>query len=128
MKNHYQIRLHGIFESAHYLYDYHGEGKNEALHGHTFEAELFIDSYKLTGGISVDFLEVQTVFDEQMKTLDHRCLNTIEPFQETNPTSENIAHYLYDKLKPSVPKGASIAEVRVWEGPKHYASYFPREY
>jgi len=121
----YRIRIHGIFESAHYLYDYHGPGKNEALHGHTFEAELFVESEGLNNGISVDFLTVRERFDRLMEEMDHKCLNTIPPFIEKNPTSENIAHHIFDTVRGELPPGASIAEVRVWEGPKHYASYLP---
>ena len=125
MADYYQIRIHGIFESAHYLYDYHGEGKNEALHGHTFEVELFINSYKLKNGISVDFLKVREKFDSLMLDLDHICLNKIIPFSEINPTAENIGKYIYNTLKEFLLTGAYIHEVRVWEGPKNFASYFP---
>ncbi len=121
MPGKYRIRIHGIFESAHYLYDYHGPGENEVLHGHSFEAEVFIESTRLENGISVDFLPVQKKFDLLMDELDHKCLNTLEAFREINPTSENLARYIYERLKDV--SGGRIAEVRVWEGPKHYASF-----
>lgn len=121
----YKIRIHGLFESAHYLYDYHGPGKNEALHGHSFETEVFVENRHISKGISVDFLPIQKRLDELMKELDHKCLNTMEAFSTVNPTAENIAKHIYNHLKGELEKGASIVEVRVWEGPKHYASFLP---
>ena len=119
----YEIRIHGIFESAHYLYDYHGPGENEALHGHTFEAEVFLSSQELHNGISIDFLEIREIFQKLLDELDHKCLNTIKPFNSTNPTSENIARHFYDKLIVHLEKGQYITQVKIWEGPSNYASY-----
>ena len=122
----YQIRIHGIFESAHYLYNYYPDGSDEELHGHTWEAEVFISTNKkLQNGISVDFLDARKKFDELILNLDHVCLNELSYFKENNPTAENIAFYIFKNLKNSIPKNSFISENRVWEGPKNYASYFP---
>ena len=121
----YQIRVHGIFESAHFLYDYYPDGTDEELHGHTWEAEVFVKNGTLKNGISVDFLELRKHFESLMGDLDHTCLNDHPDFKGVNPTAENIAKYIYTQLKPSLSKPAFISEVRVWEGPKNYASYFP---
>jgi len=123
----YEIRIDGMFESAHFLYDYYGPGKNEPLHGHTYQVEIFIGSNKLRNGISVDFLDVRTEFDKLMLALDHICLNTHPPFTESSPTAENISEYIYNHIKPCLQKDAKITEVKVWEGPKHSASFFPDE-
>ena len=121
----YQIRVHGIFESAHYLYNYYQDGSDEELHGHTWEAEVFVKTRQMQNGISVDFLDIRKKFDLIIDALDHTSLNDFGPFKELNPTAENIAHYIYDELKGSLREGESISEVRVWEGPKNHASYFP---
>lgn len=121
----YRIRIHGIFESAHYLYNYYPDGSDEELHGHTWEAEVFLDSHRLNNGISVDFLDIRKAFDQLMIDLDHVCLNEIEPFDKVNPTAENLANYIYQHIKGEIAQGAICHEVRVWEGPKNYASYFP---
>ena len=125
MSGKYQIRIHGIFESAHYLYDYHGPGKNESLHGHTYEVEVFIRSTKLENGIGVDFVEIQKDLNVLTAELDHKCINTVEPFKEVNPTAENLARHFFDRLKKTVDEGSFIYEVKVWEGPNNHASYFP---
>ncbi len=123
--SYYQIRIHGLFESAHYLYDYYPDGSDEELHGHTWEAEVFINSSQLKNGISVDFLDVRKVFDELMLELDHVCLNEVKPFDKENPTAENLAAFIYERIKDAIPAPALAHEVRVWEGPKNHASYFP---
>ncbi len=124
-RNSYKIRIHGIFESAHYLYNYYPDGSDEDLHGHTWEAEVFIESQKLVNGISVDFLDVRKKFDSLVQDMDHICINEYPPFNESSPTAENIANYFFQKLKGSIPKDACISEVRIWEGPKNWASYIP---
>jgi 6-pyruvoyltetrahydropterin/6-carboxytetrahydropterin synthase len=116
-----------MFESAHFLYDYYGPGKNEPVHGHTYRVELFIGGNKLRNGISVDFLEVRKEFDKLMTELDHICLNTKPAFAETSPTAENIAEYIFNHIKGHVSDDARITQVKVWEGPKNSASFFPDE-
>ncbi|MDH4261532.1 MAG: 6-carboxytetrahydropterin synthase [Spirochaetia bacterium] len=123
----YEIRIDGMFESAHFLYDYFGPGKNEPVHGHTYQVELFIGSNKLRNGISVDFLEVRVEFDKLMIELDHICLNTRAPFTEMSPTAENIAEHVFNYIKGYVRDDARITQVKVWEGPKNSASFFPDE-
>lgn len=122
---HYRIRIHDIFESAHYLYKYYKDGSDEELHGHTFEAELFIDSPELHNGISVDFLEIRKNFETLCKKLDHTLLNEIDPFSKQNPTAENLARFFYDELRQYVPAVARISEIRIWEGPQNHASFIP---
>ena len=122
----YQIRIQGIFESAHYLYGYYPDGSDEELHGHTWEVEVFIKTKNIKNGISTDFLDIRKKFDAIVKDLDHVCLNGSAPFKEVNPTAENIARFICFELKDSVKNNALISEVRVWEGPKNYASFFPK--
>ncbi len=122
----YQIRIHGLFESAHYLYHYYKDGSDEELHGHTWEAEVFFNKNTLENGISVDFLHVRSVFDELIERLDHTCINEIEPFNKYNPTAENIARYVYQHLNLHTPKEAYIHSIRIWEGPKNWATFYPK--
>ena len=121
----YQIRVHGIFESAHYLYNYYPDGSDEELHGHTWEAEVFVGTNEIKDGISIDFLEIRKKFDSIIDGLDHTSLNDLKPLKKVNPTAENIARYIYYALKDSIHQNASIFEVRVWEGPRNYASFLP---
>lgn len=123
----YIIRVASVFESSHFLYRYFPDGSDEPMHGHSWKVEVFIASSELKNGISVDFVETKKALKEICSQLDHSLINDFSPFKKENPTSENIARYIYVLLKEKVflPEYAFIKEVRVWEGPQNYASFFP---
>jgi 6-pyruvoyltetrahydropterin/6-carboxytetrahydropterin synthase len=50
-------------------------------------------------GILLDFKELKLKLKSILDTLDHRHLNELEPFMEDNPSSENLAKYIYTRLK-----------------------------
>ena len=57
--------------------------------------------------------------------LDHGFLNDIFPFTEKNPSSENIAKWIYDSLKKKLNNGnVSLSAVTVWESETASATYF----
>lgn len=72
------------------------------LHGHSFQIQVFVSGPvdPVTGWV-MDFADLDAAFAPIMAQLDHRCLNDIEGLE--NPTSENLAHWLWQKLKPAVP-------------------------
>lgn len=53
--------------------------------------------------------------------LDHKYLNNLSYFKKYNPTSENIAKYIYDILKPEV---LNLSSVTVWESDICCATYY----
>lgn len=119
----YLIRISGEFESAHFLYQYFPDGSDEPMHGHSWQVEVFIRSNDLQNGISFDFVLAKQALEKICLELDHALLNDFPLFQKENPTSENIARYIYVLLQKETT--ANISEVRVWEGPHNYASFFP---
>lgn len=123
----YLIRISSVFESSHFLYRYFADGSDEPLHGHSWRVEVFIASSELKNGISVDFVEAKKSLKEICSQLDHSLINDFSPFEKENPTSENIARYIFVLLQKKVqlPNYAFIQEVRVWEGPQNYAAFFP---
>ena len=89
------IRTH--FSAAHHLEGY--QGKCEAQHGHNWDVEVFVRGKDLDAeGILIDFRELKDAVSSVLEEMDHRDLNTIDAFKNTNPTSENIAAYLYREL------------------------------
>jgi 6-pyruvoyltetrahydropterin/6-carboxytetrahydropterin synthase len=50
-----------------------------------------------------------------MKTLDHKFLNEISPFDKTNPTAENIATYIFNEMKIFETDDIKVHEVEIWE-------------
>ncbi len=122
------IRVEGLFESAHFIRNYLEDGTDEPLHGHSWKVEVFVSSPTInkTTGFAVDFLAVRRELDDICKYLDHTNLNDIPPFTELNPSSENIAKWIYHQMKDRLKKKNMIGEIErviVWEGPKNYAIY-----
>jgi len=91
-----------IFEAAHklpYVPDGHQCGR---LHGHSFRGRLYVegDVGKDTGWV-MDFAEIKKIFKPVYDQLDHHYLNDIPGLE--NPTSEVLAKWLWDQLKPKIP-------------------------
>jgi 6-pyruvoyltetrahydropterin/6-carboxytetrahydropterin synthase len=78
-------------------------------------------------GLLVDFLDIKRLMGGAIDYLDHRFINELAPFDEINPSAENIAKYFYDRLsgglKNDVP--VRISEIRVWETDTSSAVYRP---
>lgn len=112
------------FEAAHCLPDY--PGKCNRLHGHNWKVEVTIAGEKLDRlGMLIDFRELKQEVNKIIDTLDHYYLNELEPFQQINPTAENIAYYIYTKLSVSLnnKNGLCVKLVKVWESPHSAAVY-----
>jgi len=63
-----------------------------------------------------------------MAGLDHQFLNDLDAFKTVNPSAENLAKYFYDEMcgqLTSLPQGAGITEVTVWETDTASAQYRP---
>ena len=89
----------------------------EELHGHTYRVEVVVSSPTLKNGMVLDFHDLKSLVEPILSELDHRHLNEIIP----NPTAENIAVWIFDRLGPDLPPGVSLDSVRVWEGDRKWA-------
>lgn len=115
----YSIKVEANFSAAHNLRGY--KGKCEELHGHNWKIEVEACKNKLDKtGMVLDFRYLKKILDEVLERLDHKYLNRLTPFKKVNPTSENIARYIYDSLKSKIPH---IKSVIVWESENSSASY-----
>lgn len=89
-------------EAAHRLPNVPEGHKCARLHGHSFQIELHVggepDAH--TGWI-VDFADIKRAFAPLYDALDHRYLNDVPGL--ANPTSENLAIWIWDRLKPELP-------------------------
>jgi 6-pyruvoyltetrahydropterin/6-carboxytetrahydropterin synthase len=56
---------------------------------------------------------------------DHVLLDEVPPFDRLNPTAENLARVVYDRLAPIVAGSVSVVEVAVWESPVAKLTYRP---
>ena len=95
------------FEAAHSLPKLPSDHKCHRLHGHSFKVDVIV-----TGecdpdlGWLVDYADIVDAFDPFWKQLDHHHLNEIVDLE--NPTSENIAKWIWDRLKPILPQLTAI--------------------
>ncbi len=99
------------FEAAHRLPNAPEGHKCTRLHGHSFRVEVHVSGPlgDETGWI-IDFAEIKRAFEPLYDQLDHRYLNEIDGLE--NPTSENIACWIWQRLKPALP---SLTKVVVRE-------------
>ncbi len=121
----YEVSVEQSFASAHALRNYRGGCEN--VHGHNFRVQISVQGEHLDEtGLLVDFLEVQNLMGEVIGRLDHQFLNEVSPFDEINPSAENIAKYFYDRISSGLTNGAvRVAEVRIWETDSSSALYRP---
>jgi len=119
----FDISVREDFSSAHNLRGY--KGKCESLHGHNWQVEVVVSSKKLDKtGMVMDFKKLKEIVYSAIKDLDHKYLNDIPYFKKVNPTSENIARYIFNKIKPLVKKeSVALKNVSVWESQGSKATY-----
>ncbi len=99
------------FEAAHSLPRLPQDHKCYRLHGHSFKATLHVSGEcDEELGWLIDYAEISDAFKPLWEQLDHHHLNEIEGLE--NPTSENIARWIWDHLKPALPllQAVEIAE------------------
>jgi len=120
----YDLMIESQFSSAHQLRGY--KGKCENMHGHNWRVQVTVSSDKLDDiGIVIDFHELKKITGEVISSLDHAFLNEVFPFTEINPSSENIAKWIYDSIKKRVERDqCNISSVTVWENETASATYY----
>lgn len=120
----YETVVEDMFSSAHRLRHY--KGKCENIHGHNWKVQVAVRGSELDAtGILIDFTILKTKLRQIILDLDHKDLNSVNFFKKINPTSENIALYIYRKMEAILKKHPVIvSRVTVWESDKQFASYF----
>lgn len=120
----YTIKVTSHFSSAHNLREY--KGACEALHGHNWKVRLAVSGDQLgPSGMLMDFKDLKSALRQVLKELDHAYLNELEFFVQNNPTSENLARYIFDKVSELL-KDVVVEEVAVWETENSMACYSGR--
>lgn len=112
------------FAAAHRLRGY--EGNCARLHGHNWKVEVSVGGSQLNDvGMLMDFKEIKRRSKAIIDELDHFYLNDIAPFNdELNPTAENIAWFLFDRLSKDINDARiSVASVKVWENDRNCATF-----
>ena len=121
----YRVSVTRHFDSAHFLRGY--EGKCESLHGHRYQVKVTIEAAALNDiGLAFDFTTLKKELGDIILRYDHHCLNDLPPFDNVNPSAENIAETIYRELRLKLEKERlDISRVEVWESPDSSAAYIP---
>ncbi|MBL4819437.1 MAG: 6-carboxytetrahydropterin synthase QueD [Gammaproteobacteria bacterium] len=99
------------FEAAHRLPRVPAEHKCSRLHGHSFHVRITVEGdVAEESGWVMDFADLSSAFKPVWQQLDHYYLNEIEGLE--NPTSENLARWIWLRLKPRLPL---LSEVEIRE-------------
>lgn len=98
-------------EAAHRLPNVPEGHKCARLHGHSFRIEIHVEGeLQPDTGWVMDYADIKAAFQPLYRQLDHNYLNEIEGLE--NPTSERLAVWIWDQLKPALPQ---LSEVVVHE-------------
>lgn len=119
----YTITIETEFSAAHIIRGY--DGPCSRPHGHNWRVTVEAKTDVLDKiGMSVDFYTLQKKTEEIIAKFDHCDINTIPPFDKTlNPTSENLARYLFDELKKQLPQNVKLSFVAIGETDQYTAKY-----
>jgi 6-pyruvoyltetrahydropterin/6-carboxytetrahydropterin synthase len=95
------------FEAAHDLPTFPPDHKCRRLHGHSFRFDVIVEGdVDPAQGYRIDYGDIKEAAEPLVKRLDHFYLNEIEGL--SNPTSEHIAKWIWDRLKPVLPQLSAI--------------------
>ena len=103
------MELYKVFtiEAAHRLPNLPDGHKCKRLHGHSFRIEVHINGeVDADFGWVMDFADISDYIKPVFQQLDHNYLNDIEGLE--NPTSENLAIWIWHRLKPGLPQLSKI--------------------
>ena len=114
-----QIFKSFTFDSAHFLPNVPDGHKCKAIHGHTYKLTVFIEGTPEDRlNWLMDFADLKAVVKPVVNTIDHKLMNEIPGLE--NPTCEQIAIWIWDKIKPSIP---ALCKVELYETPTSGAIY-----
>ena len=121
----YEVTIIKSFSAAHVLENI--GGKCEQLHGHNFKVEVTVAAPKLNPtGLLIDFRVVKKWLAEILEDIDHKYLNILPSYASINPSAENIAKYISEKMEPEAKKASvKVIKVKVWESENASVTYIP---
>ena len=99
------------FEAAHFLPNVPQDHKCRRMHGHSFRVEVAVEGdVDPAMGWFLDYAVIRDAVEPVRAQLDHYCLNEVAGLE--NPTSEHVARWIWERVKPALP---SLMRVTVAE-------------
>ena len=94
------------------------DGSKEPVHQHDWVVTASLSSERLNNmGVVMDFQALQAMIDKTVAGFDNSALESIGYFQQNNPSAENVAKYIYEKLRIELPKGVKLLNILIVEEP-----------
>ncbi len=95
------------------------------MHGHNYRVQVAVEGPELDeNGLLYDFAELKGALRATSDYLDHQFINELKPFDEINPSAENLAKFICEEIQKEL-KAATVAWVKVWETDTSVAVYRP---
>lgn len=102
-----------------------GKCNNVNFHGHNYELVASVTGeVNVETGYVIDIKELADIIAEEVENpFDHKNLNLdVAEFAELNPTAENIAIVIYNKIKPRISPAFEL-EITLFETPRNSVTY-----
>lgn len=119
----FYLNVSDTFSAAHRLCGYEGACSN--LHGHNWKVRVGLQAEKLDNiGMAMDYGIIKQILKGILDELDHSYLNEVTCLAGVNPTSENLALYIYEQMERALQnQPASIHEVEICESERSSVVY-----
>ena len=123
----YEVTVEDTFSSGHFLRNY--KGKCEKPHGHNYRVRVTLEGAELDhAGLLLDFKDLKYAIKDVVARLDHQMINEVAPFNEVNPSAENLAKYFYEetgvRLKQATNGRVRVKQVTMFETDVTNATYY----
>ena len=100
------------------------DGSKEPTHSHVWSVIVEVSAAELDDtGVVMNFHKLRAELGDIIAPLDNSQLAAIEYFQRNNQSAENVAKYIYEKLRSELPEGVDIGSVKVGEEQGCWAKY-----
>lgn len=119
----WRLTIRDEFCAAHALRNY--QGKCERLHGHNYGVEVTVEGDRLDPEteLLLDFTDFKRLLKQALEALDHRFLNDVPPFDQSNPSAENLSRHIWRAILQLLPAGLRLHSVTVAEKGVQSATY-----
>jgi len=123
----FEVTVEAGFSSGHYLRNYRGKCENP--HGHNYKVFVTLVGSELDeAGLLLDFKLLKQVMRPVVDYLDHQMINDLKPFDQINPSAENLAKYFFDhtsaQLHEMTEGRVRVKDCTLYETDTSFARYY----